>query len=546
MAALRIDIIGDDANLPALADDWSALLGETPESSGFQSLAWISACRSGLPPDRSLLVLVFRDGRDVVAIMPTEIGPAGDLRLIGHGPLSNYLGPVYRASHAEQVVEALGAFLGHERRVSLVDFRGLREHSPFVAALCRMTVSGWSRPRAEQVLTCPYVDLASGWEAVYARRKGTHRANTARRWKQLERLGHADFVEVVDPAGVEAALPAMFDLFRKRWAGRHDSGGFAGCHRSFHAQAALALAAAGHVRLSLLRLDRQVVAFNYGLRTGGVTAGYVMAHDDALRVYSPGSLLLVRLLEAACRRGDREYDFAGGEEDYKDAWATGTRAVLRVLCWRQGSAAVLRGRLRALGTRAWVGARSIDWLRDLRREGIRRLLPGSPRDVLPDAPGLPAGAGGTWHVQRLVGRTSGAEVTIRSWAYQELAQRLSPRLLELAADRSFRGDTLLPLFRSETLLGVAWRADHKRRSLTTGGVALPDGDTVFYHPVVAPGSTLAEVITALADLAVPQAAVVVGHEQLPGTFAEQLGTFVADHRFRGATPREADAPRSSV
>ena len=116
MSALSIDVVDDDTRLPALADEWSALLADTPEASGFHSLAWISACRSVLPPHRSLFVLVIRESGGVIAILPTEMGAAGDLQLIGQGRLSNYLGPVYRAANADMVVDALGSFLARERR----------------------------------------------------------------------------------------------------------------------------------------------------------------------------------------------------------------------------------------------------------------------------------------------------------------------------------------------------------------------------------------------------------------------------------------------
>jgi CelD/BcsL family acetyltransferase involved in cellulose biosynthesis len=539
MSALQISVLSDDAGLGALTRDWSTLLEETPGSSGFQSLAWTAACRSHLTADRTLFLLVFRDGGDVVAILPTELAPGGVLRLIGQGRLSNYLGPVYRASAVDAVVEAFGGFVARERRISLVDFQGLREHSPFLVRLRRAEIPGWSRTRVVQVATCPWIDLSPGWDAVYGRRKGKQRANIARKWKALERLGRPEFEEVVDPAAVASALPTMFDLYRGRWLGRRESGGFAGRHRTFQTEAAEALAAAGHVRLSLLRLDGQIMAFAYGVRARGVTVSYVLAHDDAFGVCSPGLLLLVRMLEAACQRGDVEYDFSVGEEEYKDAWTTGTRAVFRALAWRRASFAALHGRLGSLGTRAWVGARSVGWLRDLRREGLRHLVGGASDHDLPDAPGLAAGDGRSWQVHRVKTTTGARPVEAHRWPYPELARRLSPRLLELAVDRSFRGDTVLPLFRDDRLLGVAWRADPARHGLVTGGVALQEDDVVFYHPVADPGSTVAEMMTALAQLAAPKrAVVVVSGSSSPGAPAEHLGTFAADQRFRPAAPRE--------
>jgi hypothetical protein len=324
-------------------------------------------------------------------------------------------------------------------------------------------------------------------------------------------------------------MPAMADLFGRRWAGRHESGGFATRHRGFHARAAVALAAAGHVRLSLLRLDGDIIAFSYGLRTTNVTTSYVLAHDDTLGACSPGLLLLHRVLEAACRRGDPQYDFSLGEETYKDAWATGRRAVFRVLSWRRSSPALLRGRLRVLGARAWVGARSVRWLRDLRREGIR----GRRRGVPPDEPGLAAGAGCAWHVHRLAPSVSRSGLTMRPWRYRDLARRLSPRLLALAVERSFHGDEPLALFDGEALLGIAWRAGRGQEPPVTGDVVLGDDEAVFYHPVPAPGRSNEDTARALADVAAPCPVVVVTRDRLSDAVATHLGMVVVDDRFRG-------------
>jgi CelD/BcsL family acetyltransferase involved in cellulose biosynthesis len=531
MATLDIEIIDDDTRIAALERDWSALLASTPQSAAFQSFAWVSSCRAAAVSDGRLFSLVFRDGRRTVAILPTEIGPHGDLRFVGHGPLSNYLGPVYDPARTEDVVDALGALLARERRVEALDLSALRRESPFLAAVRRIVVPGWSTAHIVETATCPYVDLTPGWAALCARHTAKSRATVARKFRRLERLGKLDFEEIVDPGRVEAAMPAMAHLFGRRWAGRHDSGGFAGRHREFQARAAVALAAAGHVRLSVLRLDGEIIAFAYGLRTGSVTASYVMSHDDTLGACSPGLLLLHRLLEAACRRGDPEYDFSVGEETYKDAWATGSRGVFRVVAWRRSLPATVRGRVRVLGTRAWVRARSIDWLRDLRREGIRRRRNDAPRD----APGLTAGTGDAWHVQRLSRRLARSTVTACAWRYGELVRQLSPRLLTLAVERALRGDESVALLDGERLLGVAWRAGREQAATVAGGVTLDRDDVVFYHPVPPPGATLDELMNALADVAAPGAAVVVTRERVCESVAMHLGRFLADDGFRRST-----------
>ncbi|HJQ82725.1 MAG TPA: GNAT family N-acetyltransferase, partial [Candidatus Binatia bacterium] len=372
--AIDVEPITDEPTFARLGDDWDALFAETPARTGFQSFAWIAACRRfASAGDRRLFVLAVRDGSETIGIVPTELGPHGDLCFAGDA-VSNYLGPVYRGARLRDVVSAVAAFIAAERSIRLVDWRGLPGWSPFLAAWRAADTPAFAAPRVVHTARCPLVDLSPGWTGVVGRRSSDSRNALARKWKALARVGRVGVTEARDPDAVRAALPAMFRMFAERWAGRHESGGFASRFRTFHEHAAPALAAAGHVRLSLLHIDGDPIAFSYGIVGERGTLSYVLAHDAAFATHSPGALLLARVLEAACERGDTEYDLSLGDEHYKSAWATGARDVFRVVRWRDRSTAVVRGALRSLGSRAWDAARAIGPARELRREGLRGWL----------------------------------------------------------------------------------------------------------------------------------------------------------------------------
>ncbi|MDP2307598.1 MAG: GNAT family N-acetyltransferase [Pseudomonadota bacterium] len=532
---VHVELVTELRALVALRADFDRLLAVTPLASAFQSLAWLESCRA-IPADGdgALFALVVRAGSEVIGILPTELGRGGGLRFVGE-TVSNYSGPVYAPEHVAGFASACAGFVWSERRVSLLDLGGLREGSPFLTALCGHELPGWSSATEVQTAVCPSLDLSPGWDALYARRKGKQRANFARKWDALERLGRLAYVEVSHPSDAIARLPALFDLFAGRWQGRHESGGFAGRRRRFQERAIGALAEAGHLRLSVLELDARVIAFSYGVWGAAGTTSYVLAHDDRLNVYSPGALLLLRVLQSACARGDQEYDFSIGVEAYKDRWATESRRVFRVLRWRHHTRAALVARAHAAGTRAWTAARSVSWLRDLRREGLRQLiLPTSGTPSLPDVPGLAAGNGSTWHVYRVAAaNTADAHVSHRTLSYEEMSRRLSPRLLDLAMDRGFRGDELVALSEDERPVGVAWRASAGRHALVTGGLEVPAKVPVFYHPVATADRDLASLLRVIPRLADGAAeALVVTPRLLPELAPSPLHSFAADHRFQ--------------
>jgi len=212
------------------------------------------------------------------------------------------------------------------------------------------------------------------------------------------------------------------------------------------------------------------------------------------------------------------------------------RGVFRVLRWRRGSLAALRGRAREANARAWVAARSVDRLRDLRRDGLRSQLLGR-RPHLPDAPGLPAGGAGRWTVYRtVVPARPGPVPEVGSWTYDELRGHLSPRLLALALERSFRNDSLLVVRREERLLGIVWSACAARRATVAGGRNVT-GEPVYYQPIAEPGASVEELIGALAQLddARGGAMVVTPGRRLPPTLVNDVGTFDADLRFHAGS-----------
>jgi len=541
MSRLAVDVVTDDEALARLAPEWSRLLAATPDWSAFRSYAWVHACRTILRPAARPFVVRVRAGGETVALWPLEREDCGALRFVGEG-VTNYHGPVHGDAAIDDVVDAVAGFVADDRRVTLLDLRGLREDAPLLRALLALRLPGWTTPRAVRTAICPYVALGGGWSAVAGQRSGRGRAALARKWRLLERLGRVEFMEATTPEDVRALLPSLFTLFRERWADRHESGGFADRNRTFHEHALPALAAAGLVRLSAIRLDGEPIAFAYGLRGAWGTTSYVLGHANALNPHSPGLLLLTRMLEAASARGDREYDFSLGEEPYKASWATGARGVFRVVAARRRSTARVRGDLRRVGAEIRVAARSIPWLRSIRREGVRRFLRGPlPLDAQADAPGLAAGRARRWTVYRVARGHEPDDARSEPWTYGRMRGALSPRLLHLAADRSFRGDVLLAVHRGGRLLGIVWRAGDGRRDAVSGGSA--DGAAaVYYHPVVAAGAAVADVVGALPG---KSPFVVVTPATLTGDVVP-LRTFTADHRFRGEPGGHEPTPVASA
>lgn len=462
-----VDITRTPKGLAALREEFNGLFAQTPEVSGFQSHAWISACWAHDTEGSELHVGVVRHDGRAVAVFPMRRTAGGRVAFIGR-EVSNYAGPLFDPACLTDAVAAWALHLRGDPAVKALDLDGLRERSPFSALVHGGGLPGWGTPVSVATHTCTEVDLTPGWRAVHERHKSKQRSAWRRKATRLEKLGSLVFEELAEPVAIAEAIPRMAELFSIRWAGQNVKG--FSTQLDFQAPSAVALAADGLALVSVLRLDGEIIAFAYGVRSPTATSSYVLAHDDRFYRFSPGLLLLLRVLEAAAERGDERYDFSIGEAPYKAQWMTGQQDVRRAL-WGAGR------RRRAAFSAARARAREVEKLRALKLSGPRALLGRVPPAPVPaDAPGLAAGETPiTTYVYALHGEPAAAP---RPCSYTDMRAAFSPRLLALAIERGFRGDELLAVNG-----GYVWRAAPNRRAALLGDVAEPGKRDVYYHPV---------------------------------------------------------------
>jgi CelD/BcsL family acetyltransferase involved in cellulose biosynthesis len=523
-AGITVRILNDVDALSELSSDWERLWRQTPEVSAFQALEWILACaRHGAHSDMSCFVMLLRAGGEPLAIFPTQLSARGKLSFIG-AELSNYCGPLYVPNALPSAMTAWRDAVSSDQRIRSIDLTGLRERSPFLRELAQTAFPRWGKPDVVETISCPEVDLHEDWDTILRRHKYHHRANWRRKWNSLAKLGRLEFLETSDPSELGAAFPRLLELYGARWRGKHIRGALLADNYHLQLEAAKALGNQGLARLSLIRLDGEIIAFSYAVRGTAASTSSFVAHDAALETFSPGQLLLLRVLEAAVARGDTCYDFSLGAMPYKAMWATGEQRVFSVLIGRGAG-------LTAMKRRCWRAARSVPLLQRLKQAGLRGLsIRKGGAGQLADRPGLPAGKGGVWHVYfTTVNGQRESRLVKRPLRYSEMRALFSPRLLALALDRHYRGDQTLAVLRDGKVVAAIWKAAPQRTSIVTGKHEFTgDPGPVYYHPVVAEGEDLQQ----LALGVVSGESVVVSPYPLADERAKESHVFHGDLWFR--------------
>jgi hypothetical protein len=186
------------------------------------------------------------------------------------------------------------------------------------------------------------------WAAYLAARPGELRSTIRRRLAAAGRDPTLGFDLVTGGAALEPGIAAYEAVYAQSWKEAEPFPRFA-------AALMRAAAGAGALRLGVLRLAGVPVAAQLWLAAGGVATVHKLAHDEARRALSPGTVLTALMIRHLL---DREQvpalDFGRGDDALLAGWTGQRRARIGVLLcppWHPaGIAAIGRhvaGRLRA-------------------------------------------------------------------------------------------------------------------------------------------------------------------------------------------------------
>ena len=148
--------------------------------------------------------------------------------------------------------------------------------------------------------------LRDSWDTFRATLPKHIRVDMPRKQRQLERLGLLEYEAIKAPgAALSSALAECYDVETRGWKGT-DGAPIKSDPRTLRFYTGLAerLAAVGRFVLYVLRLDREIIAFEYCLRGGGHLEMLKLSFDPAHARYSPGQVLRLLLFEEELAQGD--------------------------------------------------------------------------------------------------------------------------------------------------------------------------------------------------------------------------------------------------
>jgi hypothetical protein len=181
------------------------------------------------------------------------------------------------------------------------------------------------------------------WDQYLAARPGALRETVRRKLRRTPTT--LEIVATTD--AVEAGIDAYEEIYARSWKVPEP-------YPRFHAEMMRRAAAAGVLRLGLLRAEARVIAVQIWIVQGGRAAVLKLAHDESDKTLSPGTVLTALMIrELLGRETVTELDFGRGDDAYKQLWATQRRQRIGIVL---ANPLRLRG-LAALGRQALGHAR---------------------------------------------------------------------------------------------------------------------------------------------------------------------------------------------
>ena len=193
------------------------------------------------------------------------------------------------------------------------------------AFLAAMERAGWTHALEPQEQV-GLVDLDQQWTAYEASWSGNHRRHMRKAAAKLDRDGLTELkvYSRFEPGQVQALVKTCFEVEDRSWKGPAGTsvlktpGMF-----DFFLRQAQQLAAWGQLELSILEHQGQPISFEFGYLAKDVYFAPKVGYDDQYSSYSPGQVLLYRMLKGFMDGGHPKLvDFAGPLQAWTGKWTT--------------------------------------------------------------------------------------------------------------------------------------------------------------------------------------------------------------------------------
>lgn len=297
-----------------LGPEWDSLFAAGP---GLQSSrAWFAAsAAAALPPGAEPHLLAFADPEGPLALFPMLDCHDGNLQSLTT-PYTCLYQPLLRpGAPADRVSAAMRAFASYCRRWPVIRLEALDPDWSGLAALRAGFASARLATRDFHHFENWRAAIdEGGWDAYLRTRPGALRETIRRKTRAAERSAGLRIEVAQSGSALLRSLEAYEHVYARSWKEPEP-------YPAFNQALVRALADSGNLRMFILWQADTPVAAQYWTVVEGAATVLKLAHDEAAKSLSPGTVLTAYAIRHLVDT-DRVFnlDFGRGADPYKRAW----------------------------------------------------------------------------------------------------------------------------------------------------------------------------------------------------------------------------------
>ena len=367
---LTASVIASEAGLRELAPEWTALFDRSHCDNIYLSYEWMQECWNQREDGTELfLVAVRSESGTLVGLAPLSIVARQRYGLKSRvltwltvaEACCDHLDLVAEEGLEEDAAAAVaGQIVAHGRSWCWIDLDHTAPESSAMTAMARKLCEAGLTEYGKPSSVCPYVVLADSWDEFFGGLSTSMRRNLRSRRRALEGKGKVEFQCLTEPGEIEGGFEELMRLHRLRFSGGSPVSAFLreGLQQ-LHKRLLPPLAKRGRVRIYMLQVNGAPVSALYGFSTGRRFYQYQGGLDPEWLREGVGAACIAAAIEDSIARGEVEYDFLRGEEEYKNYWTKTPRQDRALMFFGRGLAGRIElHRLRLLDSiRVWRMAR---------------------------------------------------------------------------------------------------------------------------------------------------------------------------------------------
>lgn len=349
MTRINITRITDFDLLEDYREGWSNLLPSAAYSSVFQTFEWMSCWWQVFSNGAGLEFYIAEVEKKLVGIAPFEIRKQKIngvtekvLNFIGgFNYSSDYLDFVLDKEHAEEILESfLITMKQYQHLWTVFSWNNMPGFS-----INRLRLEEFFKNRKHAVLTkflydapCLINKEGSAFSEVLSKK------SLQRKLRQIDAAGELNFRHVKEPEEAVEFLDMLVVQHKERWnKGKSKSLFYDEQQVRFFRLLLDEMLLAGSIKFSVLEVGGEVAALHYGFEFQGVYLWYKPSFSEKFAEYSPGQVILNKLIQYCNENNLLEFDFGCGSEFFKYRFSNHVRKIYRMDVYTRKLSLCLRG-----------------------------------------------------------------------------------------------------------------------------------------------------------------------------------------------------------